>query len=132
MVRDDPRKYNKAKQVKTHTKEKIDGFLGDVGLDKGHKDIDKEKINLRDKVGGDNDEPYYDSSNIDSFVSKSDGEKVSDDEKEGGHLRARRKTNRVVYDSDSEKVIWQVGQVFENVNDFREVLTKYALKRGTN
>lgn len=81
-------------------------------------------------MGGNDDEPYYDSSDVDSFVSESNCEEVSDDEEEGGHLRARRKSSRVVYDPDYEKVVWQVGQVFENINEFRDALTKYALKKG--
>ncbi|XP_059284352.1 uncharacterized protein LOC132037764 [Lycium ferocissimum] len=45
-------------------------------------------------------------------------------------MRQRRKSNRIVYDPDCEKVIWQVGEVFQNVKDFIEALTNYALKKG--
>ncbi|KAG5600824.1 hypothetical protein H5410_032194 [Solanum commersonii] len=44
------------------------------------------------------DEPYYDSSDCDSFQSDEE-EPVSDDELEGGSLRGRKKSNRVIYDS---------------------------------
>lgn len=81
-------------------------------------------------MGGDDDEPYYDSSNVDSFVSESEGEKVSDNGEKGGQLKARRKSNKVVFNPSCEKVIWQVGQVFKNINEFKEALTKYALKKG--
>lgn len=63
----------------------------------------KRKTNLRDKLESDDDKSYYDSSDVDSFVSESNGEKVSDDE--GGNLRAKRKSNRVVYDLDCESYL---------------------------
>ncbi|XP_060212303.1 uncharacterized protein LOC132639941 [Lycium barbarum] len=109
-----------------------DDYGSEAGVDEGYEDIDSERTNLRGYLGGDDDEPYYDSSDVDSFASESEGEDISDDEQvEGGtELRARRKTNRVVYNPDCEKVIWQVGQVFQNVKEFREALTKYALKKG--
>ncbi|XP_016465504.1 uncharacterized protein LOC107788341 [Nicotiana tabacum] len=92
---------------------------------------------MRDKLGGD-DEPYYDSSDPDSFESESDlegeGDPVSDDDVDGednmGQLRGRKKTNRVVYDPSTKIVTWQLGMVFENVKEFREAVTKYAIKKG--
>ncbi|XP_059294789.1 uncharacterized protein LOC132047824 [Lycium ferocissimum] len=132
VVKEDLREYKKNKAVRVVAKEKVDGFLGEAGVDEGYEDIDRGRTNLRDKLGGDDDEPYYDSSDVGSFVSESDAEPVSDDDGvEGGtEMRQRRKSNRIVYDPDCEKVIWKVGQVFQNVKEFREALTKYALKKG--
>ncbi|XP_033515172.1 uncharacterized protein [Nicotiana tomentosiformis] len=64
---------------------------------------------MRDKLEG-NDEPYYDSSDPDSFESESDlegeGDLVSDDDVDGednmGQLRGRKKINRVVYDPSAK------------------------------
>jgi len=92
---------------------------------------------MRDKLGGD-DEPYYDSSDPDSFESESDlegeGDHVSDDDVDGednmGQLRGRKKTNRVVYDPSTKIVTWQLGMVFENVKEFREDVAKYDIKKG--
>lgn len=36
--------------------------------------------------------------------------------------------NRVVFDSTSEKIVWEAGLVFANVREFREALTKYAIQ----
>ncbi|OIT19795.1 hypothetical protein A4A49_55557, partial [Nicotiana attenuata] len=120
----------KVKKAKKSRKERPDGFLGEAGLDEGYDDIDKERKNLKDKLGGDDDEPYYDSSEADSFASESEGEAVSDDEVVEENLRVRIKSNGVVYDPSCEKVIWEIGQVFENVKEFREALTKYVVKKG--
>nr|XP_016447311.1 PREDICTED: uncharacterized protein LOC107772326 [Nicotiana tabacum] len=89
---------------------------------------------MSDKLGGD-DEPYYDSSDPYSFESESDleeeGDPVSDDDVDDmGHLRGRKKTNRVSYNPSAKIVTWQLGMVFENVKEFREVVTKYAIKKG--
>jgi len=46
--------------------------LGEVGIDPGFEDIDKPNKNLTGKLVGD--EPFYDSSDADSFESESEGE----------------------------------------------------------
>ncbi|KAG5620501.1 hypothetical protein H5410_005719 [Solanum commersonii] len=92
------------------------------GLDEGYEDIEKGKKNFKGKLT--EDEPYYD-----SFQSDEE-EPVSDDELEGGSLRGRKKSNRVIYDSTCDVVIWQCGLVFESVKEFREAVTKYAIKKG--
>ena len=74
------------------------------------------------------DESYYDSSDCDSFQSDEE-ELVSDDELEGGSLRGRKKSNRAVYDSSCDILIWQCDLVFESVKQFREAVTKYAIKK---
>ncbi|XP_075101870.1 uncharacterized protein LOC142177294 [Nicotiana tabacum] len=76
------------------------------------------------------DEPYYDSSDCDSFDSDKEPEPVSNDEGELGQLSGRRKSNKVNYDLTCKIVIWQLGLVFENVTEFRTTVTKYALKKG--
>ena len=101
-------------------------FLGEVGFDEGYEDIEKGKKNFKGKLT--EDEPYYDSSDCDSFQSNEE-EPVSDDELEGGSLRGRKKSNRVVYDSSCDIVIWQCGLIFESVKQFREAVTKYAIKK---
>ena len=51
------------------------------------------------------DETYHDSSYCDSFQSDEE-EPVSHDELEGGSLRGRKKSDRVVYDFSCDSVIW--------------------------
>ncbi|KAG5612117.1 hypothetical protein H5410_023398, partial [Solanum commersonii] len=88
--------------------------------------LKKAKKKFKDKLI--EDEPYYDNFDCDSFQSDEE-EPVSDDELEGGSLRGRKKSNRVIYDSTCDVVIWQCGLVFESVKKFREVVTKYAIKK---
>lgn len=99
-----------------------------MGLDESFEDIDQERRSLNGKLLGD--ESYYDNSDYDSFNSDEEPEPVFDDEGERGQLSARRKTNKVIYDPTCKVVIWQLGLVFENVVEFRTILTNYALKKG--
>ncbi|KAH0655448.1 hypothetical protein KY285_030330 [Solanum tuberosum] len=41
--------------------------------------------------------------------------------------RRRKKVNRVVFDASSQKVVWELGLVFESVNEFRSAVTKYIV-----
>ncbi|KAG5568057.1 hypothetical protein H5410_064929 [Solanum commersonii] len=125
IVKENVRKFKESRRRKK--KEKTKGFLGEVGLDEGYEDIEKGKKNfkgtrilkkaiffLKGKLT--EDEPYHDNSDCDSFQSDEE-EPVSDDELEGGSLRGRKKSNRVIYDSTCDV-------------EFREAVTKYAIKRG--
>ncbi|KAH0665408.1 hypothetical protein KY285_026614 [Solanum tuberosum] len=125
IVKEDVRKFKESRRRKK--KEKPKGFLGEVGLDEGYENIEKGKKNIKGKLI--EDEPYYDSSDCDSFQSDEE-EPISNDELEGGSLRGRKKSNRVIYDSSCDVVIWQCGFVFESVKEFREAVTKYAIKKG--
>ncbi|KAJ8531046.1 hypothetical protein K7X08_025777 [Anisodus acutangulus] len=59
--------------------------LGEAGVDEGYEDIDRARTNLRDKLGGDDEEPYCDSSDVDNFSTEFESEVVSDDDEvEGG------------------------------------------------
>ena len=124
IVKEDVRKLRESRRRKK--KEKPKGFLGEVGFDEGYEDIEKGKKNFKGKLI--EDESYYDSSDCDSFQSDEE-ELVSDDELEGESLRGRKKSNRVVYDSSCDIVIWQCGLIFESVKQFREAVTKYAIKK---
>ncbi|KAK4357435.1 hypothetical protein RND71_023045 [Anisodus tanguticus] len=97
-VREDLREYKNNKVVNVVAKEKIYGVLGKARVDEGYEYIDRARTNLRDKLGGDDDEPYYDSSDVDSFATESEGEAVSDDDEVEGEteLKAMRKSDRVV------------------------------------
>ncbi|KAK4341118.1 hypothetical protein RND71_039619 [Anisodus tanguticus] len=51
-----------------------------AGVDEGYEDTDRARTNLRDKLGGDDEEPYCDSSDIDNFSTEFESEVVSDDD----------------------------------------------------
>ncbi|KAJ8565488.1 hypothetical protein K7X08_008064 [Anisodus acutangulus] len=74
IVRKDLREYNKNKAVNAAAKEKVDEFLGEAGVDKIMK-----TLNFRDKLEGDDDKPYYVSTDVDNFATESECEAVSDD-----------------------------------------------------
>ncbi|KAG5569966.1 hypothetical protein H5410_059732 [Solanum commersonii] len=41
--------------------------------------------------------------------------------------KRRKKVNRVVFDVSSQKIVWELGLVFESVNEFRSNVTKYVV-----
>ncbi|KAG5627934.1 hypothetical protein H5410_013152 [Solanum commersonii] len=90
------------------------------------KDSDRESLNGEDLMR----EPYYPSDKAASF--ETDLDAFSDDEEEvqqKGRIKPRRsqKVNRVVFDASSHKVVWELGLVFESVNEFRSAVTKYVV-----
>ncbi|XP_055836398.1 uncharacterized protein LOC129905025 [Solanum dulcamara] len=127
IVKEDVRKFNRENR-RNKKKEKTKGFLGEVGLDEGYEGIEKGKKNFKSNLI--EDEPYYDSSDCDNYQSDDDLLPVSNDELEGGSLRGRKKSNRVIYNSTCDVVIWQCWLVFESVKEFREAVTKYVIKKG--
>ncbi|KAG5607605.1 hypothetical protein H5410_029097 [Solanum commersonii] len=90
---------------------------------KGMKILKKVKKKFKGKLT--DDEPYYDSSDCDSFQSDEE-ELVFDNELKGRNLRGRKRSNGVIYDSTCDVVIWQCGLIFESVKEFRETVTKYT------
>ncbi|XP_060178268.1 uncharacterized protein LOC132608224 [Lycium barbarum] len=91
--------------------------VGEVGPDLGFDETATPDTSLKGKVAGD--EPVYISSDAYSVESYTDDE--------SGSRRARR---RIIFDKTVEKVMWELGMVFEDVNEFRDAVTKYALQRG--
>ncbi|KAH0776822.1 hypothetical protein KY290_008233 [Solanum tuberosum] len=100
-----------------------------VGPDAGYDEsIGGNRNNLEGKLAGD--EPYYPSDEAASF--ETDPDAFSDDEEEVQQRervkpRRRKKVNRVLFDASSQKVVWELGLVFECVNEFRSVVTKYVV-----
>ncbi|KAG5596749.1 hypothetical protein H5410_037981 [Solanum commersonii] len=41
--------------------------------------------------------------------------------------RKRKKVNRVVFDVSSQKIVWELSLIFDSVNEFRFVVTKYVV-----
>ncbi|KAH0642863.1 hypothetical protein KY289_033837 [Solanum tuberosum] len=65
IVKEDVKKFKESRSRKK--REKTKEFLGEVGLDEGYEDIKKGKKKFKGKLT--EDEPYYDSSDCDSFQS---------------------------------------------------------------
>ena len=91
----------------------------DIGYDETNNGI---RESLVGKLGGD--EPYYLSDEVPSF--EIDGEEVD----QVVHIPVRRKktSNRVVFDTTAEKIVWELGLVFGTVEEFRVAVTRYAIQ----
>ncbi|KAF3655516.1 hypothetical protein T459_14244 [Capsicum annuum] len=110
------RKYQRQKRRERKSNDPKEVSVGEVGLDLGFEETEIADKSLKGKVDGD--EPVYCSS---------DEYSVDSDLEDGlGKIDSR----KVVYDNSAKQVMWQLGMVFEDVNEFRDVVTKYALQRG--
>ncbi|WMV52837.1 hypothetical protein MTR67_046222 [Solanum verrucosum] len=101
--------------------------IGEAGADLGFDETQTGKISVEGRLGGD--EPYFASSDDGSF--EIDGDEFSDEcvESERVHLprtvkRRRRPSNqKIIHDPTAKKVVWQLGMVFADVNEFRRATT---------
>ncbi|KAH0722350.1 hypothetical protein KY289_005394 [Solanum tuberosum] len=91
--------------------------VGEVGPDLGFDETYVVDESLKCKVIGD--ESVYCSS--DAFSVETD---TADE------IGPRSSSRRVIFDKSAEKVVWQLGMVFEDVKGFREAVTKYSLQKG--
>ncbi|KAH0776708.1 hypothetical protein KY290_008119 [Solanum tuberosum] len=107
--------------------------VGEAGPDLGFDETETGKTSHEGRLGGD--EPYFASSDKDSFELDED-ECCDDDEHESGRAkmvklsRKRRTTiEKIIHDPTAKKVVWQLGMLFNDVKEFREAVTKYAIRR---
>ncbi|KAG5599240.1 hypothetical protein H5410_030610 [Solanum commersonii] len=107
--------------------------VGEAGADLGFDETQTGKISVEGRLGGD--EPYFASSDDGSF--EIDEDEFSDEcvESERVHLprtvkRRRRPNNqKIIHDPTAKKVVWQLGMVFADVNEFRRAVSKYAVQK---
>ncbi|WMV59842.1 hypothetical protein MTR67_053252 [Solanum verrucosum] len=107
--------------------------VGEAGADLGFDETQTGKISVEGRLGGD--EPYFASSDDGSF--EIDEDEFSDEcvESERVHLprtvkRRRRPSNqKIIHDPTAKKVVWQLGMVFADVNEFRRAVSKYAVQK---
>ncbi|KAG5620884.1 hypothetical protein H5410_006102 [Solanum commersonii] len=107
--------------------------VGEAGADLGFDETQRGKISVEGRLGGD--EPYFASSDDGSF--EIDEDEFSDEcvESERVHLprtvkRRRRPNNqKIIHDPTAKKVVWQLGMVFADVNEFRRVVSKYVVQK---
>jgi len=107
--------------------------VGEAGPDLGFDETGTGKVSHEGRLGGD--EPYFASSDEDSFELDED-ECCNDDEHESGRSRRVKlsrkrssKTQKIIHDPTAKKVVWQLGMVFKDVKEFRQAVTKYAVRR---
>jgi len=107
--------------------------VGDAGADLGFDETQTGKISVEGRLGGD--EPYFASSDDGSF--EIDEDEFSDEcvESERVNLprtvkRRRRPNNqKIIHDPTAKKVVWQLGMVFADVNEFRRAVSKYVVQK---
>ncbi|WMV40548.1 hypothetical protein MTR67_033933 [Solanum verrucosum] len=91
------------------------------------------KVSDEGRLGGD--EPYFASSDEDSFE-LDENECCNDDEHESSRSRRVKlsrkrssKTQKIIHDPTTKKVVWQLGMVFKDVKELRQAVIKYAVRR---
>ncbi|KAL3360717.1 hypothetical protein AABB24_013923 [Solanum stoloniferum] len=101
-LRAERRTYQRRKRRERIPNDPEEIYVGEVGPDMGFDETDVVDKSLKGKVVGD--EPVYCSS--DAFSVETD----TDDE-----IGPRSTNKRVIFDKFAEKVVWQLGMVFEDV-----------------
>ncbi|WMV45057.1 hypothetical protein MTR67_038442 [Solanum verrucosum] len=116
-------KRNKKQRKKATEFEEIP--VGEAGgIDRGFQDIGKNKTDkYAGKLGGDED--YIDSSDC---WSDDSGEQLDVDVVRGVDIPARMRSKKVRYDEDCEVSIFELGMVFEGVNQFRKAVADYVVE----
>ncbi|KAG5609836.1 hypothetical protein H5410_021117 [Solanum commersonii] len=109
------RSYQWRKRTERAPKDPEEVPVAKVGLDVGFDETEPVDKNLKGKVVGD--EHVYCSSDAYRVETNSNTETMRD-------------SRRIDFDKTAKKVMWQLGMVFESVNDFRDVVTKYSLQKG--
>ncbi|WMV41463.1 hypothetical protein MTR67_034848 [Solanum verrucosum] len=116
-LRAERRTYQRSKRRERIPNDPEEIPIGEVGPNLGFDETDVVDKSLKGKVVGD--EPIYCSSNAFSIEINTDDE-----------VEPRSSSRRMIFDKSTEKVVWQLGMVFEDVREFREVVTKYSLQKG--
>lgn len=89
---------------------------------------EEELVDDEDELGGDfdsdssNSSKYFDSDDLGSYYSESD-DSCGDD-------AMRRPSTKIRYDASATIPVFCLGMVFENVNQFRYAVSKYAVMKG--
>ncbi|WMV26677.1 hypothetical protein MTR67_020062 [Solanum verrucosum] len=107
--------------------------VGEAGLDLGFDETKTGKVSHEGRLGGD--EPYFAGSDEDSFELDKD-ECCNDDEHESGRSRRVKlsrkrssKTQKIFHDPTAKIFVWQLGMMFKDVKEFRQAVTKYAVRK---
>ncbi|KAM3322537.1 hypothetical protein P3S67_003688 [Capsicum chacoense] len=124
------RKSNIEKQAKEKTdRVNLDEISsGPVGINAGFEDICKNKgVRYEGKLGGD--DPYFDSSDLDSDISDEEEENPIDDDEVVDPL-PRTLSCKTYFAKTAKKVCFQLYMIFFNVVEFKEALQGYSIQKG--
>ncbi|KAF3637959.1 putative C2 and GRAM domain-containing protein-like [Capsicum annuum] len=126
------RKFQRKKKSKRVPIDNAEVPVGEARPDLGFDETETSRVSHEGRLGGD--DPYFTSSDEDSFVLDED-DCCGDDEHEvvdSGRARTvklskKRTTNqKIIHDPTAKEVVWQLGIVFKDVSEFRRAVTKYA------
>ncbi|KAF3673667.1 hypothetical protein FXO37_06842 [Capsicum annuum] len=115
-LRAERKKYQKRKRREKIPNDSTKVPIGEVGTSLEFEEIEIADKSLKGKVA--RDEP---------MCYSSDEYSVESDLEDG---LGRTDSRKLVYDNSAKQVVWQLDMVFKDVNEFRDVVTKYALQRG--
>ncbi|XP_060181677.1 uncharacterized protein LOC132611273 [Lycium barbarum] len=111
-----------------HDSEKVPA--GEASMDLGFDETEIGRVSLEGRLGYD--EPYYGSSDDDSFQIDEDECWDNEEDIESGGVNVPRRNNaknKIIHDPTAKKVVWQLGMVFKDVNEFRGAATKYVAQK---
>ncbi|KAM3305253.1 hypothetical protein P3S67_012119 [Capsicum chacoense] len=130
------RKFQRRKRNERVPADNVEVPVGEAGPDLGFDDTETGKVSHEGRLGGV--EPYFVSSDEGSFELDEDdccADKEHDVLASGRArfvklLRKKRKTTqKIIHDPTAKEVVWQLGMVFKDVNEFRRAMTKYAVRK---
>ncbi|KAG5619832.1 hypothetical protein H5410_005050 [Solanum commersonii] len=132
-LRAEKRSFQRRKRKKRVPADTEEVPVSETRADLGFDETQTDKISVEERLGGD--EPYFASSDDGSF--EIDEDEFSDEcvEFERVNLprtvkRRRRPNNqKIIHDPTAKKVLWQLGMVFADVNEFKRAVSKYVLQK---
>ncbi|KAM3376072.1 hypothetical protein P3S68_014786 [Capsicum galapagoense] len=134
-LRAEKKKFQRRKRSERVPTDNAEVPVGEAGPDLGYDKTETGRVSHEGRLG--EDEPYFASSDEDSFVLDED-DCCGDDEHgvvDSGRARTmklskNRTTNqKIIHDPTAKKVVCQLGMVFKDVSEFRRAVTKYAVRK---
>ncbi|KAF3633322.1 putative C2 and GRAM domain-containing protein-like [Capsicum annuum] len=135
-LRVERRKFQRRKRNQRVPADNVEVPVGEAGPDLGFDDTETSKVSHEGRLEGD--EPYFTSSDEGSFELDED-DYCTDEEHDVlafGRARSikllrkkRTTTQKIIHDPTAKEVVWQLGMVFKDVNEFRRAVTKYAVRK---
>ncbi|KAK4716743.1 hypothetical protein R3W88_015081 [Solanum pinnatisectum] len=121
-LRAEKRSFQRRKRRERVASDNKEVPVGEAGPNLGFDETGIGKVSHEGRL--EDDEPYFASSDEDSFELDED-ECCNDDEHESGRSRRVKlsrkrssKTQKIIHDPTAKKVVWQLGMVFKDVKEF--------------
>ncbi|KAF3668404.1 putative C2 and GRAM domain-containing protein-like [Capsicum annuum] len=134
-LRVEKRKFQRRKRNERVPADNAEVPVGEVVPDLGFDETEIGRVSYEGRLGGD--EPYFASSDEDSFVLDED-DCCDDDEHEMVHSgrartmklsKKRTKNQKIIHDPTAKEVVCQLRMVFKDMSEFRKAVTKYVVRK---